>query len=120
MNKEEEINDIINKIEKLQLEQNELIGRLRALRNDETSTKNEKSTSKETNTARGTTGKEQFPIGTAVIIKNPGKHQEKQGIVAKYNNTRILSDAKIGVRTSDGTIIWRAPKNLRKVIELDT
>lgn len=113
MSSEDEINSIVNRLEKLQLEQNKLIKRLKTLQEDKTSTKASVLTNQESKNSHEAQAKILFPIGLRVSIKNPNKNQESTGTVVKYNNTRVPSDIKVGIRTDSGIIIWRAPKNLR-------
>jgi hypothetical protein len=94
MDRDQEIQDIVNQLERLQIQQSDLLQRLGRL-----------SESEDNATPLPTTARE-FVVGDRVRIRNPGRLQPVRGTVTKIGRVRITVEAR------NGTKIVRAPKNL--------
>jgi transcription elongation factor len=97
MNKDQEIQDIVNQLERLQIQQSDLLQRLGLL--------SERDDSNNTAIPLPASARE-FAIGDRVRIKNPGRLQPIRGTITKIGRNRITVEAR------NGTKIVRAPKNL--------
>ena len=93
----DEVQDLIRQLKKLQLQQTELLVRLERARGDE---------------ARAgvydeeESGTRKFAIGDKMRIKNPTRFQSDRGVITKIGASRTT------VQTKSGCLILRAPKNL--------
>jgi hypothetical protein len=102
---EEEIKNIVDQLQRLQLEQTELLTRLEHL-NEETGGRDETTARAAGPTSRNP--KRELAIGDSVRIKNPTFLQANKGTITKIN----LATDRITVQTSSGAKIVRASKNL--------
>ena len=102
MKNEEDARDIIKQIQRLQAEQDALLTRLSRLSIRE----NEGNKQANSNHAPPHATKKEFAVGDRVKIKNPGLLQASKGEIEKIGKSRIT------VKTSTGSKIVRAPKNL--------
>jgi hypothetical protein len=98
MDRDQEIQDIVNQLGRLQIQQSNLLQRLGRLNESEDNDNN--ATPPPITTARV------FAVGDRVRIKNPGLLQPVRGTIIKIGKTRITVEAR------NGTKIVRAPKNL--------
>jgi hypothetical protein len=97
MSRDQEIQDIVNQLERLQIQQAELVRRIgRLSENNDVSNIN----------ATHTTSTIDFVIGDRVRIRNPGRLQPVRGTIIKIGRSRITVEAR------EGTKIVRAPRNL--------
>jgi hypothetical protein len=98
----DDIQDLIAQIERLQVQQTELLVRLRSATDNEESghAPFENDTQQDSRTT--------FDIGDKVIINNPNLFQANRGTVTKIGTKRIT------VTLPSGQKILRAPKNLTK------
>jgi hypothetical protein len=96
MDKDQEIQDIVNQLGRLQIQQSNLLKRLGQLNESE----DNNTTPPSITTARA------FAVGDRVRIKNPGLLQPARGTIIKIGRTRTTVEAR------NGTKIVRAPKNL--------
>jgi hypothetical protein len=102
----EEIKDIVERLQRLQIEQSSLIDRLsRATEDRPNVIYNEPAT--RTTIPIDTTAPRSFVIGDRVSVLNPGLLQQNIGNVFK-----ITRSNRIYVRTDNGNTLWRASKNL--------
>jgi transcription elongation factor len=96
MNRDQEIQDIVNQLERLQIQQSDLLQRLGLL-----------SESDDNNiTTPAPVIAREFAVGDRVRIRNPSRLQPVRGIITKIGRVRITVEAR------NGTKIVRAPKNL--------
>jgi len=98
MNSEQEVEEIVARLQGLNLEQAELLTRLARL-----------SERSEGNDDRKDTKTREFEIGDSVKINNPGPFQATKGTVVKIGKGRIT------VLARNGTKVVRAPKNLSAI-----
>ena len=98
-NNDQEIAAVIAQLERLTLQQSELIQRLSQLHRGNPNLT-------PTPTVIPPIAAQEFVIGDRVRITNPGRFQTNTGIVHKIGSNRIT------VETSSGTKIIRAAKNL--------
>ena len=98
MDRDQEIQDIVNQLGRLQIQQSNLLQRLGRL--NESEDHNNNATPPPITTARV------FAVGDRVRIKNPGLLQPVRGAITNMGKTRITVEAR------NGTKIVRAPKNL--------
>jgi hypothetical protein len=112
---EEDIKSVIYKLDRLQLEQSELIKRLDQL-NTRRETEN-RASAPPSNPAYvppvSPPNDVGFSLGDRVVIVNPGRNQENNGKVVKISDSTFLSNTRIVVETPTKQRIQRAPKNLR-------
>ena len=103
MDEDREIDNIVNRLQSLQIEQAALVAQLatRARRNTATAVPGEPPARIiQTDDERG------FRIGDKVIIRNPGRLQPSKATVVK------IGPSQITVRSRNGVKIPRAPHNL--------
>jgi hypothetical protein len=99
MSSGQDIQDIIARLQRLQLEQSELLLRLARATG-------ERDRNNTTGNVVPSDPVREFAIGNRVRIKNPGRFQASSGIITRIGTTRIT------VEPRNGTKIVRAPKNL--------
>jgi hypothetical protein len=99
MNRDQEIKDIVNQLERPQIQQSNLVQRLGLLSDGD-------NVNNSTNRQRQTTPVREFAISDKVRISNPGRFQPVRGTIIKIGRSRITVEAR------DGTKIVRAPMNL--------
>jgi hypothetical protein len=97
MNKDQEIQDIVNQLEQLQIQQSDLLQHLGRL--------SECKDSNNTAIPLPATARE-LAVGNRVPIKNPGRLQSIRGTITKIGRNRITVEAR------NGTKIVQSPKNL--------
>ena len=96
MSNEQDITEIIAQLQRLQLQQSELLQRLTRL-----------SESEDNNNATGQANTpRELAVGDRVRIRNPGRFQATNGKIIKIGTSRIT------VQADNGTKIIRAPSNL--------
>ena len=100
MKEEEDAQDLIEQLQRLQIEQNDLLARLSNIQRKQVVQTVNKDTKTPPNTTR------EFVVGDRVRIKNPGRFQANKGEIKKIGKERIT------IQASNGTLIVRAPKNL--------
>jgi transcription antitermination factor NusG len=94
--RDQEIQDIVNQLERLQIQQSDLVQRLGLLSDGDNNNNN----------ATRQTSPRDFAVGDKVRISNPGRLQPVRGTIIKIGRSRITVEAR------DGTKIVRAPRNL--------
>jgi hypothetical protein len=99
MDKDQEIQDIVNQLEGLQIQQSNLLERLGRL-SESGDSNNNSVTPLPTAAARA------FAVGDRVRILNPNRLQPDRGAITKIGRSRITVEAR------NGTKIIRAPRNL--------
>ena len=92
----QEIQDIVAQLERLNLQQAELVQRLSSLNQSE----------EDNYTVQSAVAERIFAIGDRVRINNPNRLQAREGTIVKIGSSRIT------VETRGGSKIVRAPKNL--------
>jgi hypothetical protein len=97
MSKDQDVADIIDQLQRLQLQQSILLTQL--------ARSNERSAEREYFDATADIPRE-FQVGDRVIINNPGRFQAKKGIIIKIGASRIT------VKPKNGANIQRSPNNL--------
>jgi hypothetical protein len=97
-NRQDEIKDIVAQLQRIQIQETELLQRLGELSETDNNT---------TDLPTSTTIRE-FRIGDLVRIKNPKPFQIKKGIIIKIGT----GTNRITVQSKSGTKIIRAPSNL--------
>jgi hypothetical protein len=118
----DQVQDLITQLNRLQLQQTELFARLeKAIRNEEAQTRGVRKEDAQTREvaheieveqtrefviAHGVAQTVEFAIGDRVIVKNPDLFQADRGKITKIGNKRIT------LTTQSGSKILRAPKNL--------
>jgi hypothetical protein len=113
MNSEQDgIEDLIEKIQELQIQQTDLLIRLRQARNKGTQATGNRNAGAsaagkpdENRSAPASTTRK-LEVGDKVIIRNPRRFQANRGVITKLGASRNT------VRTRSGTKILRAPWNL--------
>jgi hypothetical protein len=90
-NDRDEIQDLIDQLNRLQLKQKELLARLQRAKNSK---------------REGAQETREFAIGDKVLIRNPKRSQETRGTVTKIGHTRVT------ITTESGNKLQREPKNL--------
>jgi hypothetical protein len=98
-NDNDEIQDLIIQLTRIQLQQTELLARLVTAVDNE----DQQNTREVTRQIRPTVA---FAIGDRVRIKNPNPLQASKGTVTKIGSKRITVTSRSGIK------ILRAPKNL--------
>ena len=93
---QDEIKDIVAQLQRLQIQESELLQRLERLNETNSGSSGAPITTQE------------FVIGDLVRIKNPRPLQAKQGTIVKIG----VNTNRIPVQTRSGTKIVRAPSNL--------
>jgi hypothetical protein len=118
----DEAQDLITQLNRLQLQQTELFARLeKAIRDEDAQTRGVRKEDAQTREvaheieveqtrefviAHGIAQIVEFAIGDRVIVKNPNLFQADRGKITKIGNKRIT------LTTQSGSKILRAPKNL--------
>jgi transcription antitermination factor NusG len=97
----DEVQDIIEQLKRLQLKQTELITRLERLNEAKASVRKENP-----DKAAFAAAARKFAIGDRVRIRNPGPFQSNTGTIVKIGRSRNT------VQTRSGERVIRAPKNL--------
>jgi transcription antitermination factor NusG len=97
-NDNDEIQDLITQLNRIQLQQTALLARL------ETAVENEATQNREISREVRPTGA--FALGDRVRIRNPNPFQATRGTITK------IGDQRITVTSRSGSKILRAPKNL--------
>ena len=98
MSNEQDIANIIGQLQRLQIQQSELLVELARL--------NERNNETETTAAEVSDTPRDFIEGDRVRILNPKRYQARRGIITK------IGDSRITVQAADGTKIQRAPHNI--------
>jgi hypothetical protein len=98
-NRQDEIKDIVAKLQRLQLQETELLQRLEQLNDTDSQ-----------NTVLPATQQitREFEIGDLVEIKNPRPFQQKKGVIIRIG----AGTNRITVQAKNGSKIVRAPSNL--------
>jgi hypothetical protein len=109
---EDDIKSVISRLDRLQLEQSELIARLGQL-NTRRESENRASAPPSNPSYVPTPYNVGFFLGDKVIIINPGRNQENKGKVVKISDSISVTNIRIIVETPSKQRIQRAPKNLR-------
>jgi uncharacterized protein YydD (DUF2326 family) len=104
MSNEQDIEEIINQLQRLQLQQSALQTQQSALLTRLTRSRSEVNERENPDIAAGTP--REFRIGDRVIINNPGRLQPKRGVITKIGNSRVTVKPRIGLD------IQRSPNNL--------
>jgi hypothetical protein len=100
----DEIKDIVSRLQTLQIEQSSLIERLARVTEGRPNVVLDERTTRTTIPVGTATSP--FGIGDTVRVRNPGLLQQATGTVTKVTDTRVY------IRTPNGGTLWRAPKNL--------
>jgi hypothetical protein len=103
--RDEDIKDIVEQLQRLQLQQDALITRLGELSgNDTGATASTRATIIPTETE--TASAKPFAIGDRVRIRNPKRTQANRGVISAITASRVT------VQAANGTKILRAPHNV--------
>jgi hypothetical protein len=108
MSSEQDVEDIIAQLQRLQLEQTELLLQLARANGARNAARRE--SRRATGNVVPPDATREFAIGDRVEIKNPGRFQASGGTIVKIGTSRIT------VQTVSGSKILRAPKNLALTI----
>jgi hypothetical protein len=98
-NRQDEIKDIVAQLQRLQLQETELLQRLERLNDTDSHTARLPATQQITR---------EFEIGDLVEVKNPRPFQQKKGIIIRIG----AGTNRITVQAKNGSKIVRAPSNL--------
>jgi hypothetical protein len=101
MSNRQDITDLVNQLQRLQLQQSELLQRL-TLASEENNNNTARAAQPTTNTPR------EFIVGDRVRITNPNRFQTRIGIC----RVTKIGPSQITVLAANGTKIHRAAKNL--------
>jgi hypothetical protein len=99
---QEEIKNIVSQLQRLHLQETELLHRLEQLSEADSNTPGS------SNPAQDSSSPREFIIGDQVLIRNPKPFQSKRGVVIKIG----IGTNRVTVQTKNGTKIVRAPHNI--------
>ena len=100
----DEVKEIVSRLQRLQIEQSSLIDRLARVTENQPNIVIDEPATRATIPIGTTTSS--FNIGDRVRVKNPGLLQQGTGSVYKVTDTRVY------IRTPNGNTLYRAPKNI--------
>ena len=103
MRNEQEIAEIVIQLQRLQLQQSELLHRLTQV--DEENNDNAAKQASPPRASRSANAPREFAIGDKVRIVNPNRFQPKKGTIIKIGD-------RITVLAKNGTKVYRVTKNL--------
>ena len=100
MNNEDNIDELLTQLNRLRIEESNIIKRIIQVRN--------KNNNEETNNEREQ--EEELKIGDTVRILNPRRFQENTGVISKIGASRVTITPRKGIK------IIRHPRNIQKIV----